>query len=171
MAVNVPLIHISELQEQTTAADTDCMVIGGADVKKIKWSTIVSLIKTKLGIGEAATKAVANNLTTESAGAFLLDAHQGKVLKEKIEEVSAYLSDYLKIVDATTANITLSGGQGKNVSVTKPTVSGYKYLATLDVIPNGDAAMITHTNGWAYNPRTSAVTINYIHRMLYVRDV
>lgn len=88
MAVNVPLIHISELSEQTTAADTDCMVIGGADVKKIKWSTIVSLIKTKLGIGEAATKAVANNLTTESAGAFLLDAYQGKLLSDAIDKIN-----------------------------------------------------------------------------------
>lgn len=45
MAVNVPLIQISELSEQTTASDTDYMVIGGADAKKIKWSNLTGAIK------------------------------------------------------------------------------------------------------------------------------
>lgn len=53
-------VAISDLAEQTTAADTDYMVIGGADMKKIKWSTIIALIKTKLGIGDA------SELTTAS---------------------------------------------------------------------------------------------------------
>lgn len=47
-------ITINQLVEQTTAADTDCMVIGGTDAKKIKWSTICNLIKAKLGIGTVA---------------------------------------------------------------------------------------------------------------------
>ena len=49
---NIPIIAISDLTEQTTAADTDYMVIGGADIKKIKWSAVISLIKAKFGIGD-----------------------------------------------------------------------------------------------------------------------
>lgn len=64
MAVNVPLIHISDLAEQTTAADTDLMVIGGTDAKKIKWSTIISLIKTKLNIGSSAISGIGDGTIT-----------------------------------------------------------------------------------------------------------
>lgn len=52
MADMTPIL-IKDLAEQTTAADTDYMVIGGADAKKIKWSTIWGLIRDKLGIGTA----------------------------------------------------------------------------------------------------------------------
>ncbi len=89
MAVNVPLIHISDLAEQTTAADTDYMVIGGTDAKKIKYGTIFNLIKAKLGLGTAATKNVVNNLTTASAGNGVLDAYQGKVLKSEIDGLNS----------------------------------------------------------------------------------
>ncbi len=64
MAVNVPLVHISDLTEQTTAADTDLMVIGGIDAKKIKWSTIISLIKTKLNIGSSAISGIGDGTIT-----------------------------------------------------------------------------------------------------------
>ena len=64
MAVNVPLVHISDLTEQTTAADTDLMVIGGTDAKKIKWSTIISLIKTKLNIGSSAISGIGDGTIT-----------------------------------------------------------------------------------------------------------
>lgn len=64
MAVNVPLVHISELAEQTTAADTDYMIIGGADAKKIKWSTIISLIKAKLNIGSSAISGIGDGTIT-----------------------------------------------------------------------------------------------------------
>lgn len=50
MAVNVPLVHISDLAEQTNAADTDCMVIGGSDAKKITIPNLVKAILAKLGV-------------------------------------------------------------------------------------------------------------------------
>lgn len=52
MAINIPLIHISDLTEKTSISDDDYMLTGGSTASKVKWSTIVSLIKTKLGIGD-----------------------------------------------------------------------------------------------------------------------
>lgn len=51
MAINIPLVHISDLAEKKTISDDDYMLTGGSTASKVKWSTIVSLIKTKLGIG------------------------------------------------------------------------------------------------------------------------
>lgn len=51
MAINIPLVHISDLTEKNTISDDDYMLTGGSTASKVKWSTIVSLIKTKLGIG------------------------------------------------------------------------------------------------------------------------
>lgn len=51
MAINIPLVHISDLTEKKTISDSDYMLTGGSTASKVKWSTIVSLIKTKLGIG------------------------------------------------------------------------------------------------------------------------
>jgi hypothetical protein len=51
MAINIPLVHISDLTEKKTISDDDYMLTGGSTASKVKWSTIVSLIKTKLGIG------------------------------------------------------------------------------------------------------------------------
>lgn len=51
MAINIPLVHISDLTEKKTISDDDYMLTGGSTASKVKWSTIVPLIKTKLGIG------------------------------------------------------------------------------------------------------------------------
>lgn len=51
MAINIPLVHISDLTEKKTISEDDYMLTGGSTASKVKWSTIVSLIKTKLGIG------------------------------------------------------------------------------------------------------------------------
>ena len=51
MAINIPLVHISDLTEKTSISDDEYMLTGGSTASKVKWSTIVSLIKTKLGIG------------------------------------------------------------------------------------------------------------------------
>lgn len=52
MAINIPLIHISDLTEKTSISDDDYMLTGVSTASKVKWSTIVSLIKTKLGISK-----------------------------------------------------------------------------------------------------------------------
>ena len=51
MAINIPLVHISDLTEKKTISDDDYMLTGWSTASKVKWSTIMSLIKTKLGIG------------------------------------------------------------------------------------------------------------------------
>lgn len=82
---------ISALTAQTSIADTDCFMVGTNDVKKITWENVVAAIKTKLG--GAATKSVANNLTTSTAGSSVLDAYQGKLLKDQIDEQNTKLLD------------------------------------------------------------------------------
>ena len=39
---------INDLTEQTTIQDTDYMIIGGADAKKIKWTNIITKIKNTI---------------------------------------------------------------------------------------------------------------------------
>jgi hypothetical protein len=55
MAVNVPLVAVKDLSEQTNPADTDCFIIGTTDVKKIKLSTLASLLKKRHGIEDINT--------------------------------------------------------------------------------------------------------------------
>ena len=40
MAINIPLVHISDLTEKTTISDSDYMLTGGSTASKVKWSTI-----------------------------------------------------------------------------------------------------------------------------------
>lgn len=94
MAVNVPLIQIQDLTEQTTAADTDCMVIGGSDAKKIKWSTIVSLILAKITGG--ASTILTSNLGASKA---LVSNSSGKVA------VSTVTATELGYLSGATGNI------------------------------------------------------------------
>ena len=66
MAINIPLVHISDLTEKKTISDDDYMLTGVSTASKVKWSTIVSLIKTKLGIGnivESISKIQSDNYT------------------------------------------------------------------------------------------------------------
>lgn len=53
MAVNVPLVHISELTEQTTAANTDNLIIGGTDAKRITLANIAKSILSVFSITSA----------------------------------------------------------------------------------------------------------------------
>lgn len=88
MSVNVPLVHISELTEQTTASDNDYMVIGGSDAKKITWGNIAKLILAKI-TGAASTILTANL----SANRALVSNGNGKVSSSSVTETElSYLS-------------------------------------------------------------------------------
>ena len=50
MAVNVPLILITDLKEQTSPTDDAYLIIGGNDAKKIKVSSIADYLKNQYGI-------------------------------------------------------------------------------------------------------------------------
>lgn len=78
---------LSVLTAQTDIADTDNLLVGSADVKKITFANLFSAIKTKLALGAAAFLGVANDLTTTNAG-FVLDGRMGKKLADMIADVS-----------------------------------------------------------------------------------
>lgn len=52
-------------------------------------ATTAANARTNLGLGGAATNAIANNLTTTASGS-VLDARQGKVLNDKIVDLEAF---------------------------------------------------------------------------------
>ena len=117
MANNIQTILISGLSEQTTADDTDYMVIGGIDAKKIRWKNIWTLIREKLGIGDAseletASKEVVgaiNELNTNTKNVYTLadstkvyaNATRGTYNYKSVPNMSKYL---LLIVHADIGN-------------------------------------------------------------------
>ena len=81
MADTVTIKKITDLPENTDANDADLFmqgVNGTASLRKIKWSTILAKIKSKL---------LANNLTTTQEG-YALDARQGKALSDQINALN-----------------------------------------------------------------------------------
>ena len=60
--------------------------------------------RENIGLGTAATKGVANDLTTQTAGTDVLDAYQGKLLKDAIDETKGNLGNaILKTEQSLTA--------------------------------------------------------------------
>lgn len=85
MADTVTIKKITDLPENTDANDADLFmqgVNGTASLRKIKWSTILAKIKSKL---------LANNLTTTQEG-YALDARQGKALSDQINALNTKTS-------------------------------------------------------------------------------
>ena len=99
MAINIPLVHISNLTEKKTISDDDYMLTGGSTASKVKWSTIVSLIKTKLGIGN---------------------------IEDSISKIQSDISTLNSDLTNRSRNIVLkSSGSGTSISVT---ISNYDNL-------------------------------------------
>lgn len=79
--------------------------------------------------------------------------------------------DYVKLVQVTTDSFTLEADFGMQKTVSIPSVAGYKYLATILSVPNGDAGVICYPNGWTHNTKPKTVTITVTHTMLFIKDV
>lgn len=79
--------------------------------------------------------------------------------------------DLLKVVEVKSDSVTIPANEGKNVGVPKTTIEGYKYLSTLSAIPNGQANIICHTNGWAANPSSKPYTISVTYSMLFIKNL
>lgn len=81
MADTIKTKRITDLPEDTDVNDNDLFMAGSngtASLRKKKWSTILSKIKSKL---------LANNLTTTAEG-YALDARQGKALKDQVDQLN-----------------------------------------------------------------------------------
>lgn len=63
MALNIPLLAIKDLSEQTKPAETDCFVLGTTDIKKIKFSTLADVLKERFDISSI-TKGIENANTS-----------------------------------------------------------------------------------------------------------
>ena len=72
------------------------------DLKTVAFSGAYSDLTGKPTLGDAASKSVANNLTTASAGSAVLDAYQGKVLEDELHP--AYAN---KVAPTMATNVTL----------------------------------------------------------------
>ena len=92
MAINIPLVHISDLTEKKTISDDDYMLTGGSTASKVKWSTIVSLIKTKLGIGniEDSISKIQSDISTLNSD--LTNSSRNIVLKTSGSGTDFYIS-------------------------------------------------------------------------------
>lgn len=92
MAINIPLVHISDLTEKKTISDDDYMLTGGSTASKVKWSTIVSLIKTKLGIGniEDSISKIQSDISTLNSD--LTNSSKNNVLKASGSGSDFYIS-------------------------------------------------------------------------------
>lgn len=97
-------VLIKDLVEKTTLGDGTYLVAGTTDANKITFLNLVNAIKKKLGA--AAQKSVANNLTTAAAGTSVLDAYQGKLLRDKIDKLNSTL-DNLKWTDLVNLGSTM----------------------------------------------------------------
>lgn len=130
-------------------------------------ATTAANARTNLGLGGAATQAVANNLATSAAG-YVLDARQGKALNDKIPTVTAttlsngqILTKYGNVVTVCgalnswlTANYTLPAGYRPRYQIqyfpTLTSAGGVKY-ATL----GANGVVTNHDAYWGFFPGAS----------------
>lgn len=107
-------------------------------------ATTAAAARTNLGLGTAATQGVANNLITTAAG-YALDARQGKVLKEEVDELNGRLSstkDYLSLELAKKQNkewTFIGEASGEKAYISCP-ISSYREYA-LYVLGDGNNNM------------------------------
>lgn len=107
--LNSDVTTFTEASSRTNIASGDGIVtIWGkikkffTDLKAVAFSGAYSDLTGTPTLGGAASKSVANNLTTASAGSAVLDAYQGKVLEDELHP--AYAN---KVVPTMATNVTL----------------------------------------------------------------
>ena len=86
MADTISTKRITDLPEDTNVNDNDLFMAGSngtASLRKKKWSTLLAKIKSKL---------LANNLTTTAEG-YALDARQGKILKDQLDQQNTKINN------------------------------------------------------------------------------
>lgn len=129
-----------------SGAAADAKAVGDALADKADTAD-VDAIDTRLqtaegtlsGLGTAATKGVANNLTTASAGSLVLDAYQGKVLNDSLKPAPFTHSSYLSSGDDL--NTVGAGVYYCNNSVSNIPVSTGGFVLTLVRTSNAKAQL------------------------------
>lgn len=172
MADEITTKKVENLSENTEPADTDVYLFGASGtnvIKKIKWSNILSKLKSIL---------FANNLTTTQDG-YGLDARQGKALKDEIDKINTNKIDvdYFTVL-TTGGKINTTNGGGNTVLDVKK--EGYKALGVVSFsisssyyAPSGldfnlDAETVNFTMR-RVDGSTSSESINVYVKVLYVK--
>ena len=137
MAEEITTKKVANLSENTEPADTDVYLFGASGtnvIKKIKWSNILTKLRNLL---------FANNCTTTQAG-YGLDARQGKVLQDQVNNLNTnirYLKKFeyspITLQENVTKSVTvpLSGLSGKTIDAAIVTLrGGIPYMASINSI-------------------------------------
>lgn len=98
-------------------------------------ATTAAAARTALGLGAASTQGIANNLTTTAAG-YALDARQGKVLQDEVNQINSNLPNIVIVEGDTPSSVTgtviinISYPQGFNSSAQMigARIGNYVYL-------------------------------------------
>ncbi|MBS6195494.1 MAG: hypothetical protein KH828_07940 [Clostridiales bacterium] len=88
----------------------------------------------------------------------------------ELDAQNSALKEYIKIIEVTTEEATIPANSGKNFPRPIKNIDGYKYLATIEAVPNGQASIISQTNGWSYNPTSTDKTISVTYVYLYIKS-
>lgn len=110
--------------------------------------------RENIGLGSAAVKGVANNVTTAAAGTDVLDAYQGKVLKDSIDALSGTVGNAVMVTEQTlTAEQKTQArenigapGTSDAVMVTAQTFTAAQQAQARANIGAGDTARVTVVN-------------------------
>lgn len=106
---------LATVQQYDTRIQTNTDDIAALDTRMDTAETDIDALETiAAGLGAAATKGVANNLTTETAGTDVLDAAQGKALGDRLTtaegDITTLNDGYTNITRRTDGTITLTTG-------------------------------------------------------------
>lgn len=106
-------MQIHELPSATPGSGQYLAVDDGAATYKIDYDALAAAIIAQAGLGTAAGKAVANNLTTDIDG-YVLDARQGKALQDELDALGdAADADVANNVTTAESGYVLDARQGK----------------------------------------------------------
>ena len=117
-------------------------------------------VRTNLGLGAASTKAVANNLTTATAGTAVLDAYQGKLLSDQIGNMGFVTDTTHTVKSGTDATIHFPlGYRGILYICSTNTNSMGLYLIFVTTASDGAVAIVDIYNGNYLSHTKSAQTV------------
>lgn len=110
---------VSSTRENIQTGETHQSILGKvkrwfSDLKTVAFSGNYNDLSNKPTLGNSASKAVANNVTTTGEGS-VLDARQGKVLKDEINQLNSnlpYVQTYTYPIGTRDLNITARDGSG-----------------------------------------------------------
>lgn len=94
-------------------------------------------VRDNIGLGDAAVKGVANNLTTETAGASVLDAAQGYAINQVLEPLNTNFASLYRLVTYEFSYEDVSSGANKTFTASDlnmTPIEGYAPVAVMSIV-------------------------------------